>query len=504
MLQRRLIKWKSVSRLLYIIGIAFLLNGFLLSAINIPVNATQGGNTPTPDNKVRVCHWTEANKYVSIEVSVNSIDSIGDWGLNGHGNHSNDVYPSFTAKNGDVITAAGDQSLLASDCKIPTATKTATSTKTATVTKTATMTKTPTKTTTSTPVNTNTQTKTNTPSNTFTVTATEDNSKKVNVCHWTEAEKYVSIEVSINSVASQADWGLNGHGGHENDIWPQFIAKNGDIIAAYGDQSILKNECEDHETTATPTATVTKSSTPTDTATSTETVTPTDIATVIATETTTATETATATYTPTSTGTVTEIDTPTSTFTTTPTDVVEKLRLSGGYACFVQYIEWSITNPNSYPVTVTWELDPVVVNAVGGVSGKFFAPRALAFIAALPTGVIVIGSGETVIVASTTPATHVLKFSYALQQGDELTVEQLTNGSNFCVINETPEDSATVTPVPTLPKPSVQSGQDLIPVTGIDLTSRSQNRSNMLGQWLSMVGLLSIGLGMVIQGFTKK
>ena len=496
--RHRQVKWQSVSRLLYIFGVAFLLNGFLLSAINLPVSATNGGGTQPADTKVKICHWTEANKYVSIEVSTNSVDSSGDWALNGHGNHEHDIYPSFTAKNGDVIPAYGDQSLLNTDCKVPTATKTATAIKTSTPTKTATVTRTPTKTKTSTPVITNTPTKTNTPADTFTPTSTEDNSKKVNVCHWTEAGKYVSIQVSINSVASQPDWGLNGHGGHENDIWPEFTAKNGDVIPAYGDQSILNNDCEQ------PVATATKTATATDTATATKTATPTDTATSTFTATATFTETATPTFTPTSTGTVTETNTPTNTFTPTATSVVDRLRLTGSFACFVQYMEWSITNPNSYPVTVTWELDPVVVKAVGGVNGKFLASHAQAFLAALPAGVTVVDPGQTIVVASTSPTTHVLKFSYALQQGDELIVEEITNGSQYCVVNETPEDPSTATPVPTLAKPVDQSSQVLIPVTGADLLSNNISQSKILGQILSMIGLLSIGLGMVIQGFTKK
>jgi len=494
----RQVKWQYISRLFYIFGVALLLNGFLLSAINLPVSATNGGGTQQTNTKVQICHWTEAGKYVSIEVSTNSVDSSGDWALNGHGNHEHDIYPSFTAKNGDVVPAYGDQSLLNTDCKDPTATKTATATKTKTPTKTATVTKTPTNTQTSTSLKTNTPTKTNTPVDTLTPTSTDDNSKKVKVCHWTEADKYIYIEVSINSVASQADWGLNGHGGHENDIWPEFTAKNGDVIPAYGDQGILDNDC------AQPAATATKTATVTDTATATKTATPTDTATPTFTPTATFTETATPTFTPTSTGTVTETSTTTNTFTPTATDVVDRLRLTGSFACFVQYMEWSITNPNSYPVTVTWELDPVVVKAVGSVNGKFLASHALALMAALPTGVTIVGPGETIVVASTTPATHYLKFSYALQQGDDLIVEEITNGSQFCVVNETPVDPSTSTPVPTLAKPVDQSGQVLIPVTGADLVSKNISQSKILGQILSMLGLFSIGLGMVIQGFTKK
>lgn len=59
----------------------------------------------------------------------------------------------------------------------------------------------------------------------------EAQTPKLSVCHWTEAGKWESILPSENSVASAADW-YNGHGGHENDAWPAFIATNGDPIPA--------------------------------------------------------------------------------------------------------------------------------------------------------------------------------------------------------------------------------------------------------------------------------
>lgn len=39
------------------------------------------------DRKIRICHWTEAGKWNSIKVSKR--------GLNGHGDHNNDIIPSF-------------------------------------------------------------------------------------------------------------------------------------------------------------------------------------------------------------------------------------------------------------------------------------------------------------------------------------------------------------------------------------------------------------------------
>jgi hypothetical protein len=97
-------------------------------------------------------------------------------------------------------------------------------------------------------------------SKTFTINAcpaeTPD-TRKVTICHWDNGQggKWTSNDVSINSIASKGDW-LNGHGGHPNDIWPAFNAKNGDPIAAYGDQTILANGCvvPPTETPVTPTA----------------------------------------------------------------------------------------------------------------------------------------------------------------------------------------------------------------------------------------------------------
>jgi len=130
---------QAISKLLYILGVAILLNGILLSAINLPVNAMNGIHHTQEDEKVQICHWTEANRYVSINVSVSSVASSADWNSsNGHGNHANDIWPEFTAKNGDLISASGNQNILNNDCKEPSPTSTATKTKTATITKTPT------------------------------------------------------------------------------------------------------------------------------------------------------------------------------------------------------------------------------------------------------------------------------------------------------------------------------------------------------------------------------
>ncbi len=105
--------------------------------------------------------------------------------------------------------------------------------------------------------------------------------QKVTVCHRNNgAVGYSSINVSINSVTSNEDWWENGHGQHTiaggevgfpEDAWPDFYARNGDFIAAYGNQDLLGNGCA-APAVATPTATSTSvppTNTPTATATST-------------------------------------------------------------------------------------------------------------------------------------------------------------------------------------------------------------------------------------------
>lgn len=114
--------------------------------------------------------------------------------------------------------------------------------------------------------------------------------QKVVVCHRNNGGVgYSAVNVSINSVTSNEDWWENGHGQHTiaggevgfpEDAWPDFYARNGDFIAAYGDQSLVANGCSVPATnTATPTNTaVPPTSTPTQTPTSTPeaTVTPTN------------------------------------------------------------------------------------------------------------------------------------------------------------------------------------------------------------------------------------
>lgn len=257
----------------------------------------------------------------------------------------------------------------------------------------------------------------------------------------------------VASILSSSDWVSNWHGGHDNDIWAQFSAKNGDDIDAQGDLEILRNQC-----VVIPTAT------------------------------------------PTPTSTFTQTSTATSTQTSTPEDE-DNFPLTTQYACFVEYMEWSITNPNSFAVEVNWELDPAVTKGVDGLGGKLFAPRKIAFVAALASGVVIINPGETVVVTTSTPATHIFKISYVLGEGDELTINQTTNGSNFCKPQDTPQ--ATSTTVPTLSQPQAQSGQELIPVTGADLLGASSQRTTT-GRLLSLLGLITIGFGMILQGFSRK
>ena len=66
---------------------------------------------------------------------------------------------------------------------------------------------------------------------------------KVDVCHATgsQSNPYVSINVNVNSVGVAND--LNGHAGHEGDIWAPFVF-DGVTYSGQGDQSILANGCK--------------------------------------------------------------------------------------------------------------------------------------------------------------------------------------------------------------------------------------------------------------------
>jgi hypothetical protein len=63
---------------------------------------------------------------------------------------------------------------------------------------------------------------------------------KVDVCHWTAAGKYVSINVSVNSVNK---WITQGHGNHPKDVWEAFTTDDGHFVAGQGDPNILYNGC---------------------------------------------------------------------------------------------------------------------------------------------------------------------------------------------------------------------------------------------------------------------
>jgi len=105
--------------------------------------------------------------------------------------------------------------------------------------------------------------------------------KKVIVCHRNNGRVgYSKIKVSINSVTSNKDWWVKGHGQHTiaggevgfpEDAWPDFYARNGDFIAAYGNQTLVANGCSIPATnTATPTSTaIPPTTTPTQTPTNT-------------------------------------------------------------------------------------------------------------------------------------------------------------------------------------------------------------------------------------------
>jgi len=179
---------KLINHGFYISAAALLLAGLVLTAAPQPALADPStcpagymltipdeGDTTAPfciPQKVVVCHRNNgANGYSVVNVSINSVTSNEDWWENGHGQHTiaggevgfpEDAWLDFYARNGDFISAYGNQSLVANGCSVP-ATSTATPTNTAVPP-------------TSTPI----LTPTNTPEATFTPTSTpEDNSTPV-------------------------------------------------------------------------------------------------------------------------------------------------------------------------------------------------------------------------------------------------------------------------------------------------------------------------------------
>jgi hypothetical protein len=214
------------ARVFYLLAAAMVVAGVALTGFTTSSQAV-------PPQMVTLCHASGLDGTTKFETLT-----IAYPAAYGNGGHFNE----------DGTPKAGHENDYLGPCREATATETATVTQTATVTETQ----------------------------TETATATPDpEDTKVGICHYEVAQggKYSSLDISINSVASAADW-LNGHGGHENDIWPSFYAKNGDLVDAYGDQSVLQNGCEVAET-ETPTETVTL--TETETATETVTVTPTEV-----------------------------------------------------------------------------------------------------------------------------------------------------------------------------------------------------------------------------------
>jgi len=73
-----------------------------------------------PEVKVTICHATSSktNPYTENTVSGNSLANKDSW-MNGHGKHSEDIWPTFTLKDGYVVDAQGDQNILNNGCEIP-------------------------------------------------------------------------------------------------------------------------------------------------------------------------------------------------------------------------------------------------------------------------------------------------------------------------------------------------------------------------------------------------
>ncbi|MGN6576792.1 MAG: hypothetical protein ACTHKG_14015, partial [Nocardioides sp.] len=135
-------------------------------------------------DKVSYCHWDNGNDYGNH--SNGSMAGL----VNGHMDHSKDIWPAFTYKD-KSYDAHGDQSILQNGCVVP---------------------------------------------------GQEDPPDgKISYCHWDNGNEYGNhSNASISGL-------VNGHMDHANDIWPAFTYKD-KSYDAHGDQSILQNGCVVPET----------------------------------------------------------------------------------------------------------------------------------------------------------------------------------------------------------------------------------------------------------------
>lgn len=307
--------YRKLGRGAYFIGTALLIAAIALNFL--PVAAVSA----TADLKVIVCHATSSstNPYVEVDVSIHSVDDAT--GLNGHGDHINDVWSSFVF---DGVTYPGqnvNNVQLDEKCNVIVPTEVATATFTATATL-------------------------------VQPTSPSPEEVKVPICHATgsDTNPYVLVVVSVHSVDDAT--GLNGHGDHINDVWSSFVFDG----VTYPGQNVnnvqLDENCNLVESTPTATEVPTVTATfvpPTEEA-------PTPTATVVI-----PTATATATLIPPT----EEAPTPTA----TATIALEKLGLLA--QCYTSdpssFAQWEVTNSNGVAVSFEYSTS-------GGASGTGSVP----------------------------------------------------------------------------------------------------------------------------------
>lgn len=253
--------------------------------------------------------------------------------------------------------------------------------------------------------------------------------------------------------------------------------------------------------TSTPASTFTFTPTPTNTTTPTFGPSPTLTNTPTHTPTSTATSTVTnmPTLTPTATFTNTPTFTPTATSTNTP--LPDALRIL--FECVGNGIEWTIINPNPFPVNFEWISTDGTSGSdtVGSLSSLMFHGSPLGSFTVTVSWVvnnqahgIEQSNGEFCLPYTATPT----------NTADPTRTPQNTQPSNTA---STPDDNDDPTPVPslaTLAPPSAGSTNVLIPVTGSDMSQSLPSVMGLLQSLLMNSGFAFLGLAIVLQMISRR
>ncbi len=177
---------------------------------------------------------------------------------------------------------------------------------------------------------------------------------------------------------------------------------------------------------------------------------------------------------------------------------VPPVELDLTYACptgsATRQIRWTVLNPNGYDVAFSWYLDRAPTGAADG-SGV------------VPGGTV--GEPGSLEFLTTSGGAHTVYIVYGEGEGSSETSE--STAANYCKPPKEGNPDPTPTPgggggagggnLPAL-LPPANTGDVLIPVTGADL--RQLPFAVAVQRWLTNLGLLLLGVGMVLNGLTRR